>query len=49
MEKDKMIPMNVDLHLKLKVYCAKNGLQIKKFVEELVSDKLKLEGQKNEN
>lgn len=43
-----MIPINDDLHLKLKVYCAMNGLQMKKVVEELVNDVLKNE-KKDEN
>lgn len=41
MEEKMQIPINKELHKRLKVYCAKNDLMIKKVVESLIEEELK--------
>lgn len=36
----KTLKIGDDVHLKLKIYCAKNKLKINKFVENLISKKI---------
>jgi len=37
----KQIQINLDVWKKAKIYCAKNSISLKKFVEELIGNKLK--------
>lgn len=40
MKNDKLIPINPELHLMAKVHCVHNGLLLKRFVEDLIREKL---------
>lgn len=38
MKTDKMIPIEINLHYEMKVYCVKNRLIMKRIVEDLMRD-----------